>query len=46
MTERYIVKHNGFNREKRRHDPNAQMLIDEAVKLGLPIFKNKPYEKK
>jgi len=44
--ERYIVKHEGFNRERRRHDPNAQMLIDEAIKYKHPIPKNKPYVKK
>ena len=46
MTERYIVKHKGFNREKRRHDSSAKLYLDEAIKLGLPVFKNKPYEKK
>ena len=43
---RYIVRHKGFNRERRRHDPNAQMFIEEAIKYNRPIPKNKPYEKK
>ena len=46
MNTKYIVRHEGFNRERRRHDPNVPMLVDEAIKYGRPIPLNKPYVKK
>ena len=42
---RYIVSHKGFNREQRRHDSSTQLYIEEGMRTGHPVPKNKPYEK-
>ena len=40
---RYLVKHLGFNRQRRRHDSTAKMYIEEGKRTGHLVPKNKPY---
>ena len=43
---KYVVRHAGYNREERRHNPVARLYIEEGERTGHPVPKNKPYVNK
>jgi len=42
----YIIKHQGFNRQGRRHNPEIKLYIEESERTGHLVPKNKPYIKR